>query len=278
MRNLLAILLLSITCNLFGEIIFVSDRLDFTDPDNISSASMKREIVLAPPYSSTPILSDRWREAIEGKEIAILIHGYNNDYDEAVQFCTKMIENSEHLYDVFVCYLWPGGDHRLEYLEARSRAIGLLPERLLSLTKELTWHGKYVDIIAHSMGCRLTLEMMQFPSNVFLRNVFLMAPAVDDEALQTGEIYHHGSNKCLTMFIFHSQNDDVLKWAYPIAELDRALGYLGPENHEELPEHIFQINCSDHIDSHGDYIDSNFIFNTIEDILDLESVLLTHIR
>jgi len=275
MRNLLMILFLSVSSSLLGEIIFVSDRLDFINPDEIAISTMKQKVILVPSYLSIPveelsvtIEENQWIQAINNKEVAVLIHGYNNEYEDAVNFCFKIIQKCEHLYETFICYLWPGGNHALEYLEARSRAIGILPERLLSITNDLTTYAKHVDIIAHSMGCRLALEMMQYPSNIFIRNIFLMAPAVDNEALERGETYHNGSHRCHSMFIFHSTNDDVLKWAYPLGDFDRALGFAGSENTKDLPDHIFQVNCTNYIDSHGDYASSDFIFETIEDILD----------
>ncbi len=261
MKKFCLLLLLTVSHMLFADAIYVSDRYSFTDPDALSFSTIKRE----KPYNFQTVDHDRWVEATQGKNIAVLIHGYNNEFGDAMNYCSRIMEKAAHLYDTFICYFWPGGNHRVEYLSARYRVVNYLPSRLVSLIKDLSQHGRNVDILAHSMGCRLALEALTEPSNIAVRNVFLFAPAVDDEELEYNEEYGTAPSKCSKMFVFYSDDDRVLRFGFPLVDYDTALGRFGSEDPEDLPHNVYQINADGH--RHSSYASSDFVFNTISRIL-----------
>ena len=265
MKKLLVFFLLLFAQVTFADIILVSDRLNFTDSDIISTETVKKKVL---HFSGVESIDDReWLEAIAGKEVAVLIHGYNNAYDEALDFCSKIIKRSEHLYDTFICYLWPGGDQSIDYFDAQDNVAGILPARLLKIIEDLDEFAESADIFAHSLGCRIALDMLRYPSGILIRNAFLWAAAVDNESLEEAEIYHDASRKCEYVFVFHSRNDKVLGWAYPIVHFDRALGGKGAEDSIELLDHVYQIDCTPYVESHGAYADSKFVFRAISYVL-----------
>lgn len=259
MKKLCLFLLLTFSQVLFANVLYVSDRYDFTDPDSLSASTVITEDL------KKGITQDQWIQATRGKNIAVLIHGYNNEFADAMNHCSKIIKKSDHLYDTFICYFWPGGNRRIEYLDAKNRVVNSLPPRLASLLGEIAHLGRNVDILAHSMGCRLTLEALTEGRQLSLRNVFLLAPAVDDEELEYGEDYGEAPLNCSKMFIFYSDDDKVLKMGFPLVDYDTALGRFGAENPENLPPNVYQINADGH--GHSDYAGSDFVFGKVSQIL-----------
>ncbi|WP_194847610.1 alpha/beta hydrolase [Candidatus Neptunochlamydia vexilliferae] len=259
MKKLCLFLLLTFTHILFADVLYISDRHGFTDPDSLSASTVITEDL------KKGITQDQWIQATRGKNIAVLIHGYNNEFEKAMNYCSRIIEKSAHLYDTFICYFWPGGDRVIEYLSARNRAVNYLPSRVASLLGEIAHLGRNVDVFAHSMGCRLTLEAMTERNHFSLRNVFLLAPAVDNEELEYGEDYEDAPLNCSKMFVFYSDDDQVLKMGFPLLDFDTALGRFGAENPRDLPPNVYQINADGH--RHSDYAGSDFVFGKVSQIL-----------
>jgi len=58
-------------------------------------------------------------------------------------------------------------------------------------------------------------------------NALLTAPAVDNESLEPKKEFNASLGSCRRCLVCHSSKDNVLKIAYRIGALDRALGYKG---------------------------------------------------
>lgn len=268
---LLFFILLQIYCFSSDQTLVVSDRGQFYNPDKLSRVQTKKVLSLSPPYKAKKIRENEWQKKIAGKKIAVLIHGYNNGEKE-YSFFSRIINKGGSIYDTYICYSWPGGDNFWEYLAAKRLIIRTsLPHRLLALLQELSQVAERVDVIAHSMGCRLILESLKLSSSVTLGNLFLMAPAIDNEALEKGESYFPATSKAAHIFVFFSQNDEVLSLLYPMMEWDLALGSRGPENPKLLLDHIHLIKSDNYIHAHKDYADSDFVFNIISHALQVPS-------
>ncbi len=125
-----------------------------------------------------------------------------------------------------------------------------------------------VDTMAHSMGCRISLMVMNdLQENAVRKNIkmrlYLMAAAVDNESIERDERYYKGSIYSDNAYIFHSKNDSVLKYGYSYNEWDRALGYSGPENPAEIYSKAKVINCKRKINAHSGYKRTAEIYNYI---------------
>lgn len=258
MKRIVCLFLITF-CNLClgeGELVVASDRHDFKDADRTSHGQYRRLVSPEHPHHSWDISNEDWEHVKEGSHIALVIHGYNTDYEKAIEYFKDVRERSGSLYDTMVFYLWPSGDEFWEYYEAEDRVDGkALPKRLAELVSELREKSDRVDVIAHSMGCRLILESLKYePINTF-GNVFLLAPAVDKDSLT-----HKILQVMEELFVFYSHNDDVLNWVYPIAEWHQA---LGAEGDDKKQANLHFIDSSSHIKHHTDYATSGYIFSII---------------
>ena len=139
--------------------------------------------------------------------------------------------------------------------------------RLLGLMEDLSLKAQQVDIISFSMGCRLVLEALNRTSKTLITNLFLLAPAIDNESIEKGERYSLGINNVQKAFIFYSENDQTLNLAYRFIEWDLALGSRGLENSHLARSHVHTVNSSSHINNHHDYSKSKFIFTIISNVL-----------
>jgi hypothetical protein len=96
-----------------------------------------------------------------------------------------------------------------------------------------------------------------------VRNLILLASAVDNESIEHGEEYFSATGRVQNSFVFHSRHDQVLNLAYRIAEFDRALGLHGPEDPGNIiarSKHTLVVNCKRKIKGHGEYKGADAIY------------------
>ncbi|MBF0165123.1 MAG: alpha/beta hydrolase [Magnetococcales bacterium] len=198
----------------------------------------------------------------KGDKVLVLVHGYNNDFQE-VMSAYDLLENKFNTicpgrYDRIIGFIWPGGDHKLEYFSARRRCpeSSLAFEELITSLKALNCS---VGVSAHSMGCRVilgALDRMASLSSALLPDnmeIFVSAAAVDNEKLEPNEDYYKLTGVQKPIYVFHSKNDPVLKMAYTLAQMDLALGLTGPENPGAIRSSVAVVNCKKVIFDHGEY-------------------------
>jgi pimeloyl-ACP methyl ester carboxylesterase len=197
------------------------------------------------------------------RHILLLVHGFNDTAEQAAAAYQQMIDLLQpdllqmNEPDAIVCFQWPG-DYAmgpleqadfLGYPEDISRARQAAPV-LLTYLRELCAikrAGFKISIIAHSMGCRLILEMLNgcraLPLPIAV--IALMAAAVpvslvDNQWTGNGGPYLVGTDAMTrAMLKFTSKGDWVLWAAFPAgeslayamkkepAEFLEAVGYLG---------------------------------------------------
>lgn len=256
--------------------LFISARKGLSDenrigPDQVFDIKIVRGV--APdPDTLLPLDGgiDAVRNAVDGKKVLVIVHGYNNEFADIAR-AYDLIEdqtkkNMKTKYDLVVGYTWPGGDDRFDYFAAKTRSGSLAPrfcENLRQLHSSAT-RPKALDVMTHSMGARLTLEALkQLTTTKVVRNLFLTAAAVDNESIEKGEEYFTANGRARNSFVFHSNNDQVLKFGYNVAEWDRALGLNGPENPGDIIKHsksTLVINCKRKINGHGEYKSQDEIY------------------
>lgn len=235
-----------------ASFLIMSDRAEFWDSDNISKET--KEIA-----SGKEIPADF--SSFKGQRVLFLVHGYNNDADEALATYRTIQKNIDgmNLYDSIIGYLWPGCDEKVEYFYAEKNATELA-SRAKSHIQNLSQSAAYLDILAHSMGNRLMLEALQNISiekgKKRVRNFYSLAPAVKDNSIEVNQPFFRSVEQCEKMFVFHSNRDDVLKIAFFLAERSEALGYKGVDNPAKEPENIQFIDCTEFVDGHSGYFNA----------------------
>lgn len=254
--------------------LMISARKDFWDSNLLSDSDEIRNVVLTDDSLGDVVTEADFLDQIKGKKILFLLHGYNNEEDDVVR-AYNIIENKvnsmlrlnsgEPVYDTIIGFTWPGGDDGLDYFAARRRSGAVAPRVDRWMTK-MTKVTEAIDVMSHSMGCRIALMAQKYSSVIKLRNLFTMAAAVDDELIELKQEYYGATQFCGGVYVFHSVNDPVLANAYKVAELDRALGYSGPEDTAAIIEHsknVKVINCKNIIKKHGAYKDTDSIYQYI---------------
>lgn len=181
------------------------------------------------------------------RHILLLIHGFNNTWDEAEKSFTDLIGGLEKAGlcdsyvapDAIVRFQWPGdvavGPFQLMdflgYPVDIEQAIRSAPVLRRYLTDELLAElpNVRISIVAHSLGCRLTLELLKVRPGeraLPIEMVALLAPAVPVSLVELGADGLYGRQWSLagtdqmarTMLKFHSWKDMVLGLAFPAGE------------------------------------------------------------
>ncbi|HEY1647622.1 MAG TPA: alpha/beta hydrolase [Terracidiphilus sp.] len=178
---------------------------------------------------------------IHGKDVLVGTHGFNVNQSDGVE-CLAVWEGLLQLpaTAVFVGLLWPGDSDSLYAL-----SYPLEPKNAMDAG---TMAGQFIDanfanassvsFASHSLGTRVVLQAIA-TMNRRVRRAILMAGAVGDDCL-TSE-FAGVPAKVDSLSILASQQDDVLRWAFPVgdfaAELvnrdhpwwESALGRFGPK-------------------------------------------------
>lgn len=256
-----------------AKCVLISDRKDFYDADCFAEQQVKKLIDFNKPEELSDLSESEWISRIRGKRVAILVHGYNSDYDLAIKCYSLITAKSKGVYDAVVCYLWPGGDDVWEYYKATAQIkSGTLVSRFMNVLKDLSDHATQVDVLAHSMGCRLALQTLTLQTPLRIQNLFLIAPAVDDNSIEMGDVYAAAVRQCGNIYVFYSYNDRTLRWGYPLVEWDRSLGAWGAENPEKLAPNVQLVNATDHIYSHKQYLTADFVYDFVRSKLGVVDV------
>ena len=251
--------------------LIISARKNFWDSNRLTSKKKDpiRDVDLD-TLDGQPIRRKELIETIEDEKVLLLIHGYNTEAEDlarAYQIIENHHGNEIAHYDHVVGYAWPAGDDPTDYFSAKNRA-GAVSRRARASVELLLAHCREVGIMSHSMGCRVTLLVLNeladqgFQRQAKLTN-FFTASAVDNEAIEQDERYFHGSRYPDAAIVFHSRHDQVLSIAYRAAEWDRALGYSGPEDPAAIDPKVRIVNCKQRVSAHGAYKRTPEVFRHI---------------
>jgi pimeloyl-ACP methyl ester carboxylesterase len=174
--------------------------------------------------------------------VVLLIHGYNNDepdaqtayegFDRLQRQLSGIAEKQPVMGGRVVEVYWPGDAKWgifscLYYMGSIANALEsaqLLAEALRSAADARGFLN--VDVVAHSMGCRLTLEMLKQLAavpNIRVGRAIFMAAAVATEMLEPEPDVHglrHAYDHVLTdgAISLYSGHDMVLALAFPIGQ------------------------------------------------------------
>jgi esterase/lipase superfamily enzyme len=266
----------------------ISSRKDFWSPTEFSDTDDLRDVVLDDPNpaADTPISESDFLASLAGQRVLMLVHGYNNTEDD-VSLAYARIERAvaEHLgtrYDLVIGYTWPGGALGVSYPIARSRSNSAGP-RLAPWLQKIARRAQALDVMSHSLGARVTLKALaqglKNPARP-LRNLYLLAAAVDNESIEKGEEFYDATKRSEQTIVMHSRKDRTLAIWFRVGDailpwqwldiFDVALGYSGPEDPADIIDHsphVKVVNCKGPELDHGDYKDHPQVYGYIKDYL-----------
>jgi len=216
-----------------------------------------------------PMSQGELAESVRDRHVLVLVHGYRNPIEavaEAYQYVEQELTNRGLIgpghYDLALGFLWPGFETRVGFFLAIPSA-NRSAAALRTLLKILNSSAHTVDVQTHSLGARVALQSMAFEREVFVDNLMLTAPAVDNECLEPKKEFNHALDSCRRCLVYHSSKDSVLKIGYRIGALDRALGLNGPENPNVIltkcPD-VFVVDCSAVVAAHSGYRKSGELY------------------
>ena len=249
--------------------IIISSRDNFINSDRLlPEGHIIREVNLSDDSTIRTIeLKDLLKE-LSGKRICLLVHGYNNEHEEVREAYEIIEKNINRIlpegYDEVIGYSWPGGDQKLEWWDAKSRA-NAVARRFRILLEQLS-QKTIIDLISHSLGARVSLKAMKEASSLLVQNYYCMAAAVDNESLELDQEFYLALNSVANLFVMHSVRDEVLNLAYGTVEFDTALGLFGPEDVRQVQislKNVFVANCKRVVTHHGGYKRSEAVYNYI---------------
>jgi esterase/lipase superfamily enzyme len=174
------------------------------------------------------------------KHVCILVHGFKNEMPNVMGAYWEVVERMNTTgvvgpgcYELVIGFTWPGMATALGYFTAMVSAKKAAPF-LLELVNQLNGVAHSVDIQTHSLGARVALVAMKNPKKVFVDNLILSAPAVDNHLLEPEQDFFAATDSCNKLMVYHSKQDSVLGSFFVAADvadgLHRALGQPGPRS------------------------------------------------
>lgn len=173
-----------------------------------------------------------------GRDVLVFVHGYNTTFADAA-FRLAQIVHDSGFKGVPVLFTWPSRGELLAYPYDRESALFSRDNLELSLRAISRDIGAgRVDILAHSMGTMLTLEVLRqahirgdgsFGGK--LRDVILASPDVDVDVFRA---QIKTINRPITVFV--SKDDKALAFSRKFAGDKRRLGAISSDDADILSE------------------------------------------
>lgn len=179
--------------------------------------------------------------------LVIYVHGFNNTSAEAVHRQAQFATDAE-LRGPQVSFIWPSAETPAGYLYDRDSALQARPslEEFFDMLPEI-WGGETV-VVAHSLGCLLTLEAlvrlrMQGRAPV-LDGLILMQPDISPAvfAAQVRDIGTLPDNSVLVI----NQNDPALRVSALFSRSEERVGMTeDPRDYAELGFDVVDLTDQD---------------------------------
>ena len=185
-------------------------------------------------------------DTLQGKGCAILfVHGYNNSRSAARGSFEGFVKSLEAAtgrgmlpWPVFGVQ-WPG-DEPNSVLSAASypfkiRVAQRAADKIFDYLTGIFGPGGapiILHVVAHSLGCRLTLELLEKlargnpAANVIISSVTLMAAAVPVGKVEPDGRLRRGVEAANRVCVLHSTGDAVLHWAFPVGQTAGGDGFF----------------------------------------------------
>ena len=250
--------------------ILASCRKHFDSNQLFGDLQLRRYPDLNDTTTFTELTAGELADEVRDRHVLVLVHGYRNPLKNVARAYNKLEAELVRRgligpanYDLALGFLWPGFATQIGFFGAVPWA-NRSATHFRAFVKILNGSAHTVDVQTHSLGARVALQSMAFEHEVFVDNLMLTAPAVDNESLEPTKEFNSSLLSCRRCFVYHSTKDPVLKIAYRIGALDKALGFKGPENPDvveaKCPE-VFVVDCSSVVNSHGGYRDAAEVYD-----------------
>lgn len=185
---------------------------------------------------------------VQGRSrLVVFVHGYNNTLADARGSYAIFNRRLQQMYadggpllpDLLARFYWPGDadlgpisflSYPFEISDAENSA-----KKLAGFLRGLRGPDGapvQLDIVAHSLGCRVLLEMIRelFPTlrqlAVHFGVVCLMAAAVQVDMVEPGERLEHTLEALQRLLVLHSTGDRVLHYAFPLGQTAAGEGFF----------------------------------------------------
>jgi hypothetical protein len=203
--------------------------------------------------------------------ITFLLHGYNVNREHGRASLHRL---AAHLaatqHEAVVAVLWPG-DHwtRAASYSFGGRDADDSARALADYVSTYITRSTELSFVSHSLGARVVMETIKRLGAYRIRQVALMAPAIDDSSLANPSVYFMASSAAERVAVLASRKDTILKYAYPAGDalqafvffwkdvVDLALGYHGPRKSKSygIPANVYVEQIPDaRAADHGHYI------------------------
>lgn len=208
-------------------------------------------------------VASRDMELINYKQVTFLIHGFNvsgGGGRASLSMLAASLPAAQEGALVFI--LWPGDSPigPLSYPFTEGNQANDTAKELLRTIERHVAPSTQLNFVAHSLGCRVTLEAIRnlhhktrgkrtlYPVN----QVCLMAGAVDDYCLSMPAAYKAAVERVGRIVVLSSVEDEVLKYIYPLGDLIQtfiffwketfglALGYHGPKSFADVADYYLE--------------------------------------
>ena len=220
----------------------------------------------AKPTSFKDLTLDDVLKAATNQHVAIFVHGFNNPVEDVLGAYWGMVQAMKDSgvtgpagYGLVIGFLWPGkvtGPGYFPALVSAKRSAPFLQQFINALRPVVL----SIDVETHSLGARVAFTALAKPKEIFIDNLLLTAPAVDNHLLEPDKSFYTALDSCNRCFVYHSGKDPVLKVAFPIADIadgiHRALGLKGPRSRKitlDKCPNTYVVDCTSRVDSHGGY-------------------------
>jgi esterase/lipase superfamily enzyme len=168
-------------------------------------------------------------------KVLVFVHGFNNRFDEAVYRFAQIVHDSQSPA-IPVLFSWPSrGEVRLIAYGSDRESASYSRDALEQLLDTLSLNPNVaeINVLAHSMGCAVTLEALRSKAmhsgkvGDKIKNVLLVAPDVSVDDFRTGIAQLGHRRPRIALFV--SQDDGALKLSRTIAGGVQRIGDINPD-------------------------------------------------
>ena len=219
----------------------------------------------------SPCFLTRLKES-NASQVLLYIHGFNNlpanDIFPRATELQKLIDEAKPDTIEVVPLIWPCDNDRgvlKDYWDDQKAADASAVGFSRVLGKFLTWRDdqqdakdpcyKRINVLAHSMGNRVLRGCLESwardygPVQGIFRNIFMVAPDVVNESLESGNSGQFIPSACRSVTVYYASDDFALRSSKIVnlrnKIISRRLGHTGPTDMKKVPDNVFAIDCDD---------------------------------
>jgi len=201
------------------------------------------------------------------RQVLFYLHGFNTPPADALARAAqlqKLCDDARKDEVLVVPLIWPTDDDKgvlQDYFDDQRSADASGFAFARAFGKFISWRDqgvpclKRINLLAHSMGCRVLREAIQRWNKddlangvpMLFRNIFLAAPDLVNETLEPGQPGLLMCHATRNLVVYHSAEDLALHASKMVnlrnAIASRRLGHTGPERMEKVLPNVVSIDC-----------------------------------